>query len=105
LLGLHRNFHHPFGATDSDDAVMQRIISARQYMLSTIDDVKTAARKVWPDAIAVDVALAPTNTRAQKMYRVSAFGKQSRLLDHLDAPSLNKLKVLLEHRVTAEARQ
>jgi hypothetical protein len=74
-------------------------------MLSTIGDVSAAAKKVWPDAITVNVALAPTNSRTQKMYRVSALGEQSHLLDHLDGASLNKLKLLLERRLAAEAKQ
>jgi hypothetical protein len=67
-------------------------------MLYTIKDVVSAARKVLPDAVTVNVGLAPTNGPTQKMYRVSAVGPHSRLLGRLDAPSLNKLKELLEKR-------
>jgi hypothetical protein len=69
-------------------------------MLSTIDDVKAVAKKVWPDAITVNVVLAPSNTRTQKMYRVSAIGPDNLLLGRLDGPNLNKLKLLLEQRST-----
>ena len=69
-------------------------------MISTVGDVKAAARKIWPDAVEVNVGLAPTNSRFQKMYRVSALGAQNLLLGRLDGPSLNKLKSLLEQRST-----
>ena len=74
-------------------------------MLATISDVVTVARKVWPDAITVNVGLSPTNSLSQKMYRVSALGANYCLLGRLDAPSLNKLKALLEQRVTARAKE
>jgi len=73
-------------------------------MLSTISDVKTVARKVWADAITINVGLAPTDSPSQKMYRVSAIGADDCLLGRLDAPSLNKLKALLEQRLTAESK-
>ena len=86
------------------DAIVQRIIIA-QNMLSTINDVTTVARKVWPDALLINVGLSPTNSLAQKMYRVSAIGADNRLFGRLDAPSLNKLKALLEQRLTASPKE
>jgi hypothetical protein len=71
-------------------------------MLSTIGDVVAAARKAWPDATTINVGMSPTNNPSRKMYRVSAVGTDSRLFGRLDAPSLNKLKALLEKRFTVE---
>ena len=74
-------------------------------MLSTVGDVAAAAKKVWPEAVAVNVGLAPTNSISQKMYRVSALAETSCLLGQLDAASLNKLKALLEQRLKLDAKQ
>ena len=74
-------------------------------MLSTISDLQAVAKKVWPDAITVNVVLAPTSTRTQKMFRVSAIGPNNLLLGRLDGPNLNKLKLLLEQRHMAEAKK
>lgn len=68
-------------------------------MLLTIGDVATAARKVWIDAVTINVGLSPTNSLTQKMYRVTAIGPNNRLLGRLEAPSLNELKALLDKRL------
>ena len=71
-------------------------------MLATIGDVSSLARKVWPDAISIKVALAPTNSCAQKMYRVTALGENQTIISQLDGPSLNKLQLLLKRQLSAE---
>jgi hypothetical protein len=89
----------------SESTYIRWAIPVRQYRLSTIGDVTAAAWKAWPDAVEVNVALDPSNSLAQKMYRVSALGPRSRLLGRLDGPSLNKLKALLETRVATQSKE
>ena len=68
-------------------------------MLSTIGDVKTVARKVWPSAVEFNVQLVTATGASTEGYRVTAFGDRRRILGRLMAPTLNKLKAELEQQL------
>jgi len=95
LLRLHRRIHYPFPAANRRDAIMQRVILA---MLSTVGDVAAAARKVWPDAVKINVGLGDRRAPPNKTYRVEALAGDDCILGQLDAATLNLLKTQLEQR-------
>jgi hypothetical protein len=97
LLGLHRRIHNPFRVASRRHTIMQRVILA---MLSTVGDVAAAARKVWPDAVKINVGLGDRSAPPKKTYRVQALADNDRVLGQLDAATLNLLKAQLEQRFT-----
>jgi hypothetical protein len=70
-------------------------------MLSTIGDVKSVARKVWPSAVELNVQLITATDKSPEGYRVTAFGDHRRLLGRMMAPTLNKLKQQLEYQLAS----
>jgi hypothetical protein len=72
---------------------MQRVTS---QMLSTVDDVAAAARRVWPDAVNIRVGLGNRSAPPTKTYRIVALADNEVVLGQLDAATLNELKARLE---------
>ena len=67
-------------------------------MLSTVGDVAAAARRVWPDAVKIDVGLGDKSPPPKKTYRVLAIAENGNILGQLDAAILNDLRAQLEQR-------
>jgi hypothetical protein len=70
-------------------------------MLSTVGDVAAAARRVWQNAVKIDVGLGNRSPPPTKTYRVVALADNDVILGQLDAATLNELKARLEQRSTA----
>jgi hypothetical protein len=68
-------------------------------MLTTIGEVKAAARKLWPVAADFQVTLVNPSHPTDEGYRIIALAKHDRVLGHRTAPSLNALKALLERQL------
>ena len=67
-------------------------------MLTTVGDVAAAAKKVWPDAVKIDVGLGDKSAPPKKTYRVRAIAENGNVLGQLDAAILNDLRAQLEQR-------
>jgi hypothetical protein len=67
-------------------------------MLATVNDVKAAARKIWPAAAQINVHRVQAASSAPAAYRVSAIGLRSRLLGRMTATTLGELRDRLEHQ-------
>jgi len=68
-------------------------------MFTTVGDVSSVAKQLWPEAVVINVGLAPRSASSdKKMYRVSALNKDNRLLGRVDSQSLGELKRILDAR-------
>jgi hypothetical protein len=78
--------------------------------MSTIDEIKAIAGKVWPNAASIDVhpgtagTVSFTGPNPQGL-RVMALDTNGKVIDQLSAPALDELKAKLERRLQMKARK
>jgi hypothetical protein len=85
----------------SEGRVIPAVLGLNAAMLTTIGDVKSVARSVWPSAVELNVQLVTAADNLPEGYRVTAFGDHHRLLGRSMAPTLGKLKQQLEHQLAS----
>ena len=78
--------------------------------MTTIDDIKVIASKVWPHATSIEVhpgtagtvSFTGPNPQGLRAVALDAAGKT---IDQLSAPTLDELKAKLERRLQMKARK
>ena len=76
-------------------------MNSPRHKLTTVADVKDAARTIWPDAATIEVGL--VHGAPVKTYRVSGFTPDRHIVGQLDGPNLGELKAQVERQPRAGA--